>query len=99
MNYIWGGMLLLGIVYGIVTGNGKEVTDAILHSSEEALHLCLSMAGIMAFWTGILKVAERAGLLTQLAEKISPLLRFLFPNLPPGHPAERLIATNLLAKD
>ncbi|HIX59864.1 MAG TPA: nucleoside recognition protein, partial [Candidatus Blautia gallistercoris] len=59
--------------------------------------LCISMAGITAFWTGILKVAENAGILEQLTGKMKPLFHFLFPSLPEGHPAGKLIATNLIA--
>ncbi|MGI6070222.1 MAG: nucleoside recognition protein [Blautia sp.] len=97
MNYIWGGMLLVGIFYGTLTGNLQEVTNAALDSSKEAITLCISMAGIVAFWTGILKVAEKAGMLERLTKKMGPLLHFLFPELPKGHPAGNLIATNMIS--
>lgn len=97
MNYIWGGMLLVGIFYGTITGNLQEVTNAALESSKEAITLCISMAGIVAFWTGILKVAEKAGLLERLTKRMGTLLHFLFPDLPVGHPAGNLIATNMIA--
>ncbi len=97
MDYIWGGMLLAGIIYGVISGNLPAVTDAVIDSAHEAVTLCISMAGITAFWTGILKVAENAGILEQLTGKMKPLLHFLFPSLPEGHPAGKLIATNLIA--
>ena len=55
------------------------------------------MLGIMSFWCGILKIGERAGLIEALTEKMRPVIRFLFPNLPDGHPAGRYIATNMIA--
>ena len=61
MNYLWGGMLLLGILYGAVTGNLSAVTEAVLDSSREAVTLCISMAGITAVWCGIMKIAEGSG--------------------------------------
>lgn len=97
MNYIWGGMLLLGILYGTFTGNLQGITDGVLESSREAVDLCISMTGILVFWTGILKVAENGGLLELLTKKMEPILSFLFPELPEGHPAQKLIATNMIA--
>ena len=52
MNYLWGGMLLLGILYGAFTGNLSQVTESILDSAKEAVTLCISMAGITGFWCG-----------------------------------------------
>ena len=53
--------------------------------------------GIMSFWCGILKIGERAGLIEALTKKMRPVIRFLFPNLPDGHPAGQYIATNMIA--
>ena len=58
MAYLWGGMLLIGIVYGVLAGNVDEVTKAFVSCSGEAVSLCISMAGITAMWTGMMKIAE-----------------------------------------
>ena len=63
MNYLWGGMLLTGIVYGVLTGNVKDITDAVLASSREAIMLCFTMFGIVAFWSGLMEVAVDAGIM------------------------------------
>lgn len=97
MNYLWGGMLLLGILYGAVTGNLSAVTESVLDSSREAVNLCISMAGITAVWCGLMKVAEQAGLIRKITEKIRPLLGFLFPGLPKDHPAGNYISLNMIA--
>ena len=60
MAYLWGGMLLIGIVYGVLVGNVDEVTKAFVSCSEEAVSLCISMAGITAMWTGMMKIAENS---------------------------------------
>mgnify|MGYP000320378351 len=52
LNYLWAGMILTGIIYGACTGNLVEITNAALDSSKEAITLCITMAGVMAFWTG-----------------------------------------------
>ena len=97
MNYLWGGMLLIGILYGAMTGNIKEVTDAVISSSKEAVSLCVTVAGVTTLWCGLMKIAERAGLVEKMTGKMRPILRFLFPRLPEDHPAGRQIAANMIA--
>ena len=57
MNYLWGGMLLLGVIYGAFAGTLDGVTEAIINSAKEAVNLVIAIAGITAFWTGIMKIA------------------------------------------
>lgn len=97
MNLLWGGMLLFGIIYGAITGRWQEVTEAALDSAKEAVSLCIVMAGMMAMWVGIMKIAENSGLIEQITGKIRPFLHFLFPGIPKGHPAQIPIATNIIA--
>lgn len=97
MAYLWGGMILVGIVYGALTGNLKEVTEAVIASSGEAVSLCISMAGVTAMWTGIMKIAENTGLVAGLAGKLRFLLRFLFPRMDPDSRAGKFICLNFLS--
>ena len=97
MAYLWGGMLLIGIVYGVLAGNVDEVTTAFVSCSGEAVSLCISMAGITAMWTGMMKIAENSGLVTELAAKMRPLLRFLFPKLDTESKAAHYICLNFLS--
>lgn len=97
MNYLWGGMILLGILYGTATGNLKAVTEAAVESSREAVNLCIVMAGVTALWTGIMRIAENSGLIDQMLKKMGPLMSFLFPSLPAGHPARKHMAVNMIA--
>ena len=97
MNYLWGGMILLGILYGTATGNLKAVTEAAVESSREAVNLCIVMAGVSALWTGIMRIAENSGLIDQMLQKMNPLMGFLFPSLPSGHPARKHMAVNMIA--
>ena len=97
MNYLWGGMLIIGIIYGALSGNMQAVTDAVLSSSKEAVTLGISMLGIVAFWNGLMEVASEAGVISSLTNAISPLMRFLFPRIPKGHKALDSMSANFVA--
>lgn len=88
---------MTGILYGAWTGDLVAVTNGALDASREAITLCITMAGVMAFWTGLMEIAGRAGLIRALTRKMAPVLSFLFPELPAGHPAKEHIATNFIA--
>ena len=97
MNYLWGGMMVVGVVYAVLTGNLDAVTEQALVSAKEAISLCLTMAGAMAFWVGIMRIAERAGMIERAAQRMGPLLTFLFPSVPKSGKARTQIATNMVA--
>ncbi len=97
MNYIWAGMILIGMVYGILTGHIDAVSDAVLSSSKEAITLCITMLGVMGLWMGLMEIAKDAGLVRSISRRIRPLIRFLFPNIPEEHPANEHITMNFVA--
>lgn len=97
LNYIWGFMILVGILYGAITGNIAQVGNGILDSSKEAITLCITMFGVMALWTGIMEIANKSGLIQSATNKIIPLMRGLFPEVPKGHKAWEYISLNMIA--
>lgn len=97
LNYLWAGMILVGIIFAAFTGRMPDITNAALDSSKEAVTLCITMTGVMSFWVGLMEIASRAGIIENASKKIRPLIRFLFPNLPAGHSAEEHITTNIIA--
>ena len=97
MNYLWGGMILVGVIYAAFTGNMNAVTNQALASAKEAISLCITMAGAMAFWVGIMRIAEHQGILEKIAQKMNPILNFLFPSVPKSSPARSDIASNIVA--
>ena len=97
MNYLWGGMILVGVVYAAMTGNLGAVTDQALASAKEAVSLCLTMTGAMAFWVGLMKIAEKGGMVNRAASAMGPILRFLFPSVPENSTAARYMATNMVS--
>lgn len=97
MNYLWGIMIITGVVYAAFNGTLPEVTEAALSSAKEAVTLSITMMGIMSFWVGIMRIAENAGIIEGATKKLMPVLHFLFPDIPKGHPANQYIATNMIA--
>ena len=97
LNILWGAMMLIGITYGAMTGRMGEITDAALSSAKEAVVLCITMAGIVAMWMGVMEIARSSGMIEKMTEKMQPMLRFLFPNLPRDHPAMEYISANIIA--
>ena len=97
LNYLWAGMIIVGVVYAAFTGRMPDITNAALDSSKEAIALCITMMGVMSFWVGLMEIADKAGIVKSLSWKMRPLIRFLFPDMPKGHPAEEHITTNIIA--
>lgn len=97
LNYLWGGMIIAGIIFGVFSGKMPDITNGALDSAKEAVDLCIVMIGIMSMWSGLMEIATKAGILEGAAKKMGGILRFLFPGVPKGHPAEQHITTNMIA--
>ena len=97
LNYLWGFMILIGLGYGIVTGQVEALSNAAIDSAGEAVTLALTMLGIMAMWTGLMEVAKQAGVMGRMTQGLRPVLRFLFPRIPQGHKVNEYIAANIIA--
>jgi len=97
LNYLWAFMMLVGVLWGAFHGNLNGVTDGALTSAKEAVMLCITMLGIMSFWSGIMEVGRKSGLIERMSQKMSPILRFLFPRIPDDHPALEYISPNIIA--
>ena len=97
LNYLWAAMIAIGIIYAAFTGNLEAITNAALDSAGEGISLCITTAGVMALWMGLMEIAQQAGLVARLTKGIEPLLSFLFPGIPKRHKAREYIATNIIA--
>ncbi len=97
LNYIWAFMIMVGVVYGALTGNIKEVSNAALDSAGEAVSLCITMMGVMALWVGLMEIAHTSGLIAKLTKGIQPFVSFMFPRIPVGHAAREYISANIIA--
>lgn len=97
MDYLWAGMLLIGILFGALTGNIGAVSEAALSAAGEAISLCITTAGVLTLWTGLMEIAKTAGIITSATKMIRPFISFLFPKLPKDHPAVEHISLNFIA--
>lgn len=88
---------VLSLVFAAFGGRMGELSEAMLQKSGEAVELVISLCGIICFWSGIMRVAERAGLVDKLARLLSPIVGFLFKGVKRGGKAAGLITMNLAA--
>lgn len=97
LDYMWGIMIAVGVLYGAATGNLEAVTQAVLDSAGEAVSICITMIGVMSLWVGLMQIAKEAGLIEKMTEAIRPVIHFMFPKIPAKHPALEYISTNVIA--
>ena len=87
LNYIWFGLMAIALVVAVFNGTAPALTKAAVDSAKVAVEISLGLVGIMTLWLGIMRIAERAGLIALLGRGLKPISRVLFPEIPPEHPA------------
>jgi spore maturation protein A len=98
LNYIWLGLILLAVVIGGCTDHLKDVADKSFEMAEYAvMKIALPLVGIMALWLGMMRLADRAGLVALFARALRPILRWLFPEVPSDHAAMGSMVLNIAA--
>ena len=97
LNYIWLGLVLLAVLIGGWNDKLKEVTEGAFDGAKVAVTIALGLIGIMALWLGLMRLAERAGLVQKIARGLRPVMRRLFPEVPPDHPAMGSMVMNMAA--
>lgn len=98
LNYLWLALVTLAVLIGAATGRLAEVTSGAFGMAETAvLKIALPLVGVMALWLGLMRLAERSGLVQVLARALRPVLRWLFPDVPENHPAMGSMVMNMAA--
>ena len=97
MAWIWTGMAVVSVVCGAVYGRMEAVSAAALEGAGQAVRLCLSMAGMLCLWTGVMEVMRRSGLAEKLSRLLRPMLRLLFPQVARDRETMDSIAANVSA--
>ena len=97
INYIWFGIIALGVIFGVLTGQGELISKGIMESAEGATKFVISLVGIMCFWCGVMKVAEKSGLTAKIAKLLNPILKKLFRQSSKSEEAMGAIVMNLTA--
>lgn len=82
MNYIFYFLIVLSIIFGIINGKTQDVVNAILSGADLSVKIAFSLIGIMAFWLGIMRIAEKSGLVKIIAKLIKPITKWLFNDIP-----------------
>src|SRR6185503_1046397 len=97
LNYIWFALMAIALVVAIFMGTAPAVTKGAVDSAKTAVEIALGLVGIMTLWLGIMRVAEKAGLIAMLGRALRPFSRLLFPEIPPDHPAIGAMIMNIAA--
>lgn len=97
LNFIWLGLILASVIFGVIDGRIPEVVASVTDSAKFAFDVALGLAGIMVFWLGLLQIAEDSGLINVFARLIRPLMVRLFPDIPADHPAMGAMLMNIAA--
>ena len=97
MAWIWTGMAVLSILCGLATGRGELVAAAAVEGAQAAVELCVSIAGMLCLWTGVMEVMRRSGLAEGLSRLLRPVLSALFPQVSKDRGVMDSISANVSA--
>jgi spore maturation protein SpmA len=97
LNYIWLALVVLAVAIGGWNNRLNEVTAGAFDGAKTAVTIALGLIGVMALWLGVMRLAERAGLVQRIARGLRPIMRRLFPDVPPEHPAMGSMLMNMAA--
>ncbi|MCR5737185.1 MAG: nucleoside recognition protein [Eubacterium sp.] len=97
LNYIWGGMIIISVMFSFITGRTGTVGNAAIESSKEAVELCITMLGVMSLWMGLMEMAKNNGVLKKMERLLLPFIGWMFPEIPKTHPARQYMVTNIVA--
>lgn len=97
LNWIWLGLMVVAFVVAAIRGTAEQVTTGAIESAKTAVEISLGLIGILALWLGVMRVAEKSGLVQQLSRALAPVMRIIFPEVPRDHPAMGAIVMNIAA--
>lgn len=95
INYIWGFFIVLGVLFSIINGSGS-ITNSMLSSGSKAIDMILGIVPLMCLWLGTMKIADASGLLDIISNKLSKVVKILFPEIPEGDKAIGYISSNVV---
>ncbi len=97
MNILWFSLLIVAFGFAAATGRVQDFTSGLFESAQFGFDVTFKLVGVMVFWLGLMKIAEKSGLVNLLAKAVSPLLSLIFRGVPKGHPALSAVALNMAA--
>ena len=96
INYIFGIFIIVGIIYSFITGNTSVINDSLISSGGVAIDMIIKMIPLLCLWLGVMKIAEKSGLLTSISSFFSKILHPIFPELKRDGDAISYIASNIV---
>ncbi|NGQ94630.1 spore maturation protein [Brevibacillus sp. SYP-B805] len=97
LNVIWLGLIVVSMVVAAINGKIEVINQAAFEGAKTGVTVSFGLLSVLAFWMGIMRIAEKAGLMELMAKALSPVVRRLFPDVPKGHPALGYILSNMSA--
>lgn len=95
INYIWGVFILLGVIISIIKGD-NNLTNNLITSGTKGIDIIINLVPLMCLWLGTMKIADSSGLLNIISNKLSKIIRVVFPEIPKGEPAIAYISSNIV---
>lgn len=97
ISILWTFLIIIGTIYALITGHIDVINNSILVNADKAFKLIISLLPTIVLWSGIMKIAEDAGILVKFAKFLEPLLKHLFPTVPKDNKALGYISSNIAA--
>lgn len=97
INIIWMMLIVIAVVTAGLSGTMQEVTNGAINGARSSVDIALGLIGVMALWLGVMRVAEEAGIVQMIARMVKPVMRRIFPEIPPEHPAMGAMLMNMAA--
>ena len=97
INMIWAAFLLIGIIYAAINGNIDMITKSVITAAESSVALSFKLIGVMCLWLGLMKIAEKAGVVKIITKVLHPIMKHVFRNIPENHPAMGAIIMTISA--
>ncbi|MGM9882374.1 MAG: nucleoside recognition domain-containing protein [Bacilli bacterium] len=95
INYLWAFFIIVGILYSIIKGD-SNLSNNLLTSGKAGIDMIVNLVPLMCLWLGVMKIAEKSGLLKIISNKLSKVIRVIFPEIPKGDPAISYISSNIV---
>lgn len=97
LNFIWPVFFIVAFIYGIFSGNIEKINEAIFSSTEDAVSLCIKLLGTISFWNGIMKIATKTRIVSNLKRGLRPIFQILFPKIREDEDVYTEISMNVVA--
>lgn len=95
INYLWAFFIIVGILYSIIKGD-SSLSNNLITSGKAGIDMIINLIPLMCLWLGVMKIAEKSGLLKIISNKLSKVIRVIFPEIPNGDPAISYISSNIV---